>query len=61
MKAKVIASPLPDRWQLRRRMVMPTLWWITFWSLVMGAAVCWCEDPEPSRVSVKKQPNNHRA
>ena len=39
---------------------MPTLWWITFWSLVMGAAVCWCEDPEPARVSAKDHPNKHR-
>jgi hypothetical protein len=56
MKAKVIAAfigkfiagSLAD---LQRRIVMPALWWIAFWSLMMGAAACFCEqEPEPIRV-----------
>ena len=42
---------------------MPTLWWIAFWSLAMGAAACWCEnEPEPLRVrsSAKKHSEHHR-
>jgi hypothetical protein len=42
---------------------MPALVWIAFWSLVMGAAACWCEEqPQPVRVpsSVKNHPRKHR-
>jgi hypothetical protein len=33
---------------------MPALAWIAFWSLVMGAAACWCEQPRPVPVPSKK-------
>jgi hypothetical protein len=47
MNAKVIARSLAG---LQRRIVMPTLAWIAFWSLLMGVTACWGEQPRPVRV-----------
>jgi hypothetical protein len=63
MKARIIAIIARSLADLQRRIVMPTLWWIAFWSLAMGAAACWCEQqPEPLRVraSAKQRPEQHR-
>jgi hypothetical protein len=35
---------------LQRRMVMPVLAWIAFWSLLMGVASCWGGRPRPVRL-----------
>jgi hypothetical protein len=35
---------------LQRRVVVPVLAWIAFWSLLMGVASCWGEQPRPLRI-----------
>jgi len=58
MKAKIIAVIARSLADLQRRMVMPALWWVAFWSLVMGAAACWCEQ-QPEAIGVRSSAKNH--
>jgi hypothetical protein len=62
MNAKINAGSLAD---LPRRMVMPALAWIAFWSLLMGVTACWGEQPRPVRVPAAtnsaKQHRDHPA
>jgi hypothetical protein len=57
MNAKVIPRSLAD---LQRRIVMPLLGWIAFWSLLMGVTACWGEQPRPVRVPATNSAKKHR-
>ncbi len=47
----------PNYWPIYiRRMVMPALMWVAFWSCMMGSAACWGEQPH----SIRKKSSNHR-